>query len=237
MDLNRDFPDPLATSNLKVTGREQPETKAVMDWTLATGFVASANMHEVWSYALRSASAALPCTGYASLAAQGHADGQGSVLCAQPLLPLLGNTTPVPPVHVLQGDAVVNYPYDGNVWGTSAENKTQDDAAFRHLALSYSLQNPRMLSNSVRRGVAECRVVTLRASRAELRGRREGAVVFGPRQRDVRAAMALAWCVPHLNCYAALARCRSLTGGLLMGQRGTPSTAACRCELLWLAQH
>lgn len=46
-DLNRDFPDPMDNPTMQSTGWEQPETKAVMDWTLATGFVASANMHEV----------------------------------------------------------------------------------------------------------------------------------------------------------------------------------------------
>ena len=75
VDLNRDFPDPLdRRSNVPVgggasdahaakglspdpdaddadfltpSGREQPETAAIMRWILDTGFVASAAMHEV----------------------------------------------------------------------------------------------------------------------------------------------------------------------------------------------
>lgn len=74
VDLNRDFPDPLdrrggvavgaapghaaaglapdpdaddAADVLAAGGGEQPETAAVMKWTLDTGFVASAALHEV----------------------------------------------------------------------------------------------------------------------------------------------------------------------------------------------
>ena len=59
-DLNRDFPDRFASPSasqpggggaaaaaMQPTGHEQPETAAIMDWTLRTGFVASASMHEV----------------------------------------------------------------------------------------------------------------------------------------------------------------------------------------------
>ncbi|EFN60129.1 hypothetical protein CHLNCDRAFT_49638 [Chlorella variabilis] len=45
-DLNRDFPDRFSSPPMEPSGSEQPETKAIMDWTLATGFVASASMHE-----------------------------------------------------------------------------------------------------------------------------------------------------------------------------------------------
>ena len=49
MDLNRDFPDPLQVegSSLGGTGREQAETKALMQWTSTTHFVASLSLHEV----------------------------------------------------------------------------------------------------------------------------------------------------------------------------------------------
>lgn len=74
VDLNRDFPDPLDRrkgvvvgaapdahaapglapdpdaddADLAPGGGEQPETAAIMRWTLETGFVASAALHEVW---------------------------------------------------------------------------------------------------------------------------------------------------------------------------------------------
>ena len=49
VDLNRDFPDPLRLngSSLRGTGREQAETKALMQWTSTTHFVASVSLHEV----------------------------------------------------------------------------------------------------------------------------------------------------------------------------------------------
>lgn len=48
-DLNRDFPDPvlLGTTRLQPTGREQPETVALMHWMSETHFVASVSLHEV----------------------------------------------------------------------------------------------------------------------------------------------------------------------------------------------
>ncbi|KAL3143224.1 hypothetical protein ABBQ38_002077 [Trebouxia sp. C0009 RCD-2024] len=48
VDLNRDFPDPLllGTTGLPPTGKEQPETLALMQWMSATHFVASASLHE-----------------------------------------------------------------------------------------------------------------------------------------------------------------------------------------------
>ncbi|KAK9814699.1 hypothetical protein WJX72_010093 [[Myrmecia] bisecta] len=47
-DLNRDYPDPIhpPETGLAVSGAEQPETQAVMKWTLGTHFVAGASMHE-----------------------------------------------------------------------------------------------------------------------------------------------------------------------------------------------
>lgn len=50
IDLNRDFPDPiqhLAAVWPGGLGTEQPETRAVMNWTLEVGFAASASLHEV----------------------------------------------------------------------------------------------------------------------------------------------------------------------------------------------
>ena len=51
MDLNRDFPDVLASPDgpLVASGAEQPETAAVMRWSSGTPFVGSASMHEVHS--------------------------------------------------------------------------------------------------------------------------------------------------------------------------------------------
>ena len=48
-DLNRDFPDRFASSGMQRSGQEQPETAAIMDWTMGAAgpFVASASMHEV----------------------------------------------------------------------------------------------------------------------------------------------------------------------------------------------
>lgn len=48
VDLNRNFPDRFGSPPLALTGLEQPETLAVMNWTLSRQFTASANMHEVW---------------------------------------------------------------------------------------------------------------------------------------------------------------------------------------------
>ena len=51
-DLNRDFPDAIelgAGHDLSATGKEQPETLAVMQWSLSKQFVASASFHEVSS--------------------------------------------------------------------------------------------------------------------------------------------------------------------------------------------
>ncbi|KAL4422479.1 hypothetical protein ABPG75_008676 [Micractinium tetrahymenae] len=45
-DLNRDFPDRFSSPAMEVSGGEQPEVASIMQWTLATGFVASASMHE-----------------------------------------------------------------------------------------------------------------------------------------------------------------------------------------------
>uniref|UniRef100_A0A061S7Q8 Carboxypeptidase D n=1 Tax=Tetraselmis sp. GSL018 TaxID=582737 RepID=A0A061S7Q8_9CHLO len=52
-DLNRDFPDPIQAAmgrgwsdNLAPTGREAPETRAVMDWARSHHFVAGVSMHE-----------------------------------------------------------------------------------------------------------------------------------------------------------------------------------------------
>lgn len=47
MDLNRDFPDRLRSESMVPTGREQPETMALINWLKYTKFVASAGMHEV----------------------------------------------------------------------------------------------------------------------------------------------------------------------------------------------
>ena len=50
IDLNRNFPDPIqdaAGALLHGRGTEQPETRAVMNWTMQVGFAASASLHEV----------------------------------------------------------------------------------------------------------------------------------------------------------------------------------------------
>lgn len=46
LDLNRDFPDRFRSPTMEASGGEQPEVAAIMQWSLATGFVASASMHE-----------------------------------------------------------------------------------------------------------------------------------------------------------------------------------------------
>ena len=48
-DLNRDFPDRFASPDMQRSGLEQPETAAIMDWTMGAAgpFVAAASMHEV----------------------------------------------------------------------------------------------------------------------------------------------------------------------------------------------
>lgn len=46
VDLNRDFPDRLRSESMVPTGREQPETMALINWLKDTKFVASAGMHE-----------------------------------------------------------------------------------------------------------------------------------------------------------------------------------------------
>lgn len=46
-DLNRDFPDRIEQhGNLGATGKEQPETLAVMNWIQNRSFVGSADLHE-----------------------------------------------------------------------------------------------------------------------------------------------------------------------------------------------
>jgi hypothetical protein len=59
VDLNRNFPDRF--DDMAVSGKEEPETVAIMDWTLKTGFVAGASMHEVRS--LAGMPAGVPTTG------------------------------------------------------------------------------------------------------------------------------------------------------------------------------
>lgn len=50
VDLNRNFPDPIqdaAEHWRRGLGHEQPETRALMNWTLDVGFTAAAALHEV----------------------------------------------------------------------------------------------------------------------------------------------------------------------------------------------
>lgn len=85
-DLNRNFPDRFSTYRIHPL---QPETKAMMEWSLKENFTLSANLHG--------------------------------------------------------GDLVANYPYDGNHQHRSGVNTpTKDDALFRKLALTYSLNHPEM---------------------------------------------------------------------------------------------
>lgn len=48
IDLNRNFPDPIRDPGMERSGFEQPEVRAVMDWTLLMpgGFTASGALHE-----------------------------------------------------------------------------------------------------------------------------------------------------------------------------------------------
>ena len=49
VDLNRDFPDPFERGSAGIvqpSGREQPETLALMKWIRSRHFVASASLHE-----------------------------------------------------------------------------------------------------------------------------------------------------------------------------------------------
>jgi carboxypeptidase D len=45
VDLNRDFPDHFNNPTCTPTGKEQPETTAMMDWTQKTSFVSSISFH------------------------------------------------------------------------------------------------------------------------------------------------------------------------------------------------
>src|SRR3989338_908319 len=84
-DLNRNFPDQFEGSPYSF----QPETQAVMDWSLRRNFMLSSNLHG--------------------------------------------------------GDLVANYPWDGNAGHRSGRyTGTPDDAAFRQLALVYSLNHQTM---------------------------------------------------------------------------------------------
>ncbi len=49
VDLNRDFPDPFERGSAGIvqpSGREQPETLALMSWIRSRHFVGSASLHE-----------------------------------------------------------------------------------------------------------------------------------------------------------------------------------------------
>ena len=84
-DLNRNFPDRFYGQ----ISAMQPETKAIIQWSLQENFTISANLHG--------------------------------------------------------GDLVANYPYDGNRSRRSHVNTpTKDDALFRKMALSYSMNHPEM---------------------------------------------------------------------------------------------
>ena len=121
-DLNRDFPDRFASSALEPTGSEQPETKAIMDWTLATGFVAGASMHE--------------------------ARRPGTAVFVRLRMAEAERTL----VGCLQGALVANYPWDGTSDRSTRYEACPDDAIFRHLATLYATTHKRMSApdNSVR---------------------------------------------------------------------------------------
>lgn len=45
-DLNRNFPDHFDNPSMRPSGREEPETRVMMDWSLETNFVSSLAIHE-----------------------------------------------------------------------------------------------------------------------------------------------------------------------------------------------
>jgi hypothetical protein len=52
---------------------------------------------------------------------------------------------------MLQGELVVNYPWDATADGTMATNNaSSDDATFRYLSVVYSKENPEMFTSQAR---------------------------------------------------------------------------------------
>lgn len=113
-DLNRDFPDRFSPTGMATTGKEQPETRAIMEWTLKTGFTASASMHEVGAELIKTALVVPGCL---------STDG----------LP-----------RTLQGALVANYPWDGTPNHTTAYMASPDDITFKHLANLYAQSHSKM---------------------------------------------------------------------------------------------
>ena len=100
----------------------QPETAAVMKLFMSRQFTAAANMHEVRGCSRVPAPL-----------------GSINTLAFPKLVPM-----PAMPQPVLQGDFVVNYPFDGTASGLFDYNATPDDATFRFLARVYASRNPRV---------------------------------------------------------------------------------------------
>lgn len=155
-DLNRDFPDRFSSPPMEPSGSEQPETKAIMDWTLATGFVASASMHEVGPRG--SAQSGRSCV-------QGPcSDGCGSCAGQLPVVKFFRaagqldrgwlGSMPGPSIRCpcllavfyLQGALVANYPWDGTDDRSTRYEACPDDAVFRHLATLYASTHKHMAS-------------------------------------------------------------------------------------------
>ena len=149
VDLNRDFPDPLERrggvpvgaagappraaaglaadpdaddADLAPGGGEQPETAALMAWTLGHRFVASAALHEVRRE-------------------REEGDGAAAHPSRQP------PATNPPPPSSLQGAIVANYPWDGTPDGATRYAACPDDATFKWLATSYASRSRAMLAS------------------------------------------------------------------------------------------
>lgn len=122
--MNRDFPDRFSAAGMQPSGKEQPETAAVMAWSQRVGFVASASMHEVRCVRC------VCCGGSgddAPCAAQGRAQRRAK---APPPLPrqLPSLRSPAAP---LQGALVANYPWDGTKDQSTRYDACPDDATFK----------------------------------------------------------------------------------------------------------
>lgn len=168
MDLNRDFPDRF--DGMVERGDEQPETRVMMEWTLKTGFVAAASMHEV-SAAPRCSKHAWripPACGLRPLSALDRPSPvilPGGTCCERAAQLAAGRALrrvqPPPPTAAAappQGALVANYPWDGTPDRSTRYEACPDDAAFRHLAALYATAHRRMSQPDNQVGLVRCSI-------------------------------------------------------------------------------